>query len=167
MVNLKSSRESLKLFFERAVNKTIYFLALGIEAGILLRFYSSRDEVWSQSSFDFQVQVAVILVMTPLIFVCLWRASTYDCGRLPREEIDRESDTADIQTCHKCGALRSDPFVHHCSTCDACIELMDHHCFFLGQCVGKKNMKYFLQFCSYLFLLLAYATYKLLTLFYT
>lgn len=112
-------------------------------------------------------QLLVISCMTPLIFVCLWRASNWDCGRLPKEDIDRELDTASVQTCHKCGALRNDPFVHHCSRCDSCIENMDHHCTFLGQCVGRKNMKYFFQFCCYMFALLFYATCKLLRFFYT
>ena len=26
---------------------------------------------------------------------------------------------------------------------------MDHHCAFLGQCVGKKNMKYFVNYCAW------------------
>ena len=44
---------------------------------------------------------------------------------------------------------------------------MDHHCTILGQCVGRKNMKYFLQYCLYMSLLLGYAMLKLIHLFYT
>ena len=30
-----------------------------------------------------------------------------------------------------------------------CIYILDHHCFFLGHCVGRKNQKFFLVFCFY------------------
>ena len=35
--------------------------------------------------------------------------------------------------------------------------MMDHHCMFLGQCVGRGNFKYFIQYCLYTALLLVYA----------
>jgi len=35
---------------------------------------------------------------------------------------------------------------HHCSICNICVLNMDHHCIWLGQCVGAKNHRYFFQF---------------------
>lgn len=40
---------------------------------------------------------------------------------------------------------------HHCSSCQRCIYGMDHHCPWIGQCVGFDNFKYFLLFVWYLF----------------
>ena len=36
--------------------------------------------------------------------------------------------------------------VHHCDDCDLCIEGLDHHCPWIGKCIGKKNMKWFIAF---------------------
>lgn len=42
----------------------------------------------------------------------------------------------------------------HCPTCDCCVEVMDHHCPFVGNCVGKRNYKYFMGFVTLAFVLL-------------
>ena len=50
--------------------------------------------------------------------------------------------------CKKCKQSKP-PRTHHCRHCDRCILRMDHHCPWLGNCIGFENHKYF-------FLLLIY-----------
>ncbi|RKP13311.1 DHHC palmitoyltransferase-domain-containing protein [Piptocephalis cylindrospora] len=50
--------------------------------------------------------------------------------------------------CYTCKILKGDR-VHHCSTCDECIQRMDHHCPWVGGCVGYRNHKLFILFISY------------------
>ena len=80
----------LEIFFEKVVNRSLYLLTIGTEATLIYRFYISQSDEWS---LDLIIQLLVITFMTPLLFLCLWRASNWDCGRLPKEDIDRELDT--------------------------------------------------------------------------
>ena len=50
--------------------------------------------------------------------------------------------------CPEC-KLRIRPDTEHCFECDACVEGFDHHCGFVGVCVGDNNAKYFSQFIMF------------------
>ncbi|CAD8058084.1 unnamed protein product [Paramecium sonneborni] len=50
--------------------------------------------------------------------------------------------------CKKC-KIHREITTHHCKICQSCILEMDHHCFFIGNCVGKNNYKYFISFICY------------------
>jgi len=82
----------IKRIVEKLINYSLYFLTLLIEMVIMYRFYFSHADVWTSRILDLTFQLFVIFTMTPLIFTSLWRASKYDCGRLPKEELDREND---------------------------------------------------------------------------
>lgn len=47
--------------------------------------------------------------------------------------------------CGKCKIMRP-PRAHHCSKCAHCSSRLDHHCAFLGTCVGARNYKAFCLF---------------------
>ena len=44
----------------------------------------------------------------------------------------------------------------HCPDCDVCIEGYDHHCPWMGTCIGKKNKKPFIIFNATWLLYLCY-----------
>jgi palmitoyltransferase ZDHHC9/14/18 len=37
-------------------------------------------------------------------------------------------------------------YVRHCYDCQVCLERHDHHCPWVGMCVAKRNMPYFIAF---------------------
>jgi len=46
-------------------------------------------------------------------------------------------------TCETCKKTRPER-AHHCSLCGVCVLRMDHHCPWVGNCIGWRNHKYFL-----------------------
>ena len=50
-----------------------------------------------------------------------------------------------VRFCNTCYIFRG-PAVSHCKKCDNCVENFDHHCPWLGNCIGKNNYFYFFLF---------------------
>lgn len=46
--------------------------------------------------------------------------------------------------------------VEHCPFCQVCVEGLDHHCPWMGKCIGKKNLCNFYSFLCVSFASLAY-----------
>ncbi len=46
--------------------------------------------------------------------------------------------------CEVCRAVKPERY-YHCRRCDKCIYLMDHHCNWVGNCIGHFNYKVYLH----------------------
>ena len=60
-----------------------------------------------------------------------------------------ESGTPDglklLSHCRTCRIIRP-PRAFHCSRCDVCVEVHDHHCPWMGTCIGLRNTRFFVLF---------------------
>lgn len=134
------------------------------------------DLLRKKDGYEAVLAVGIVLAIVASVF--LWVTAAKDPATVPsrvflykafRRRTDLMSDDlrskyldvvggrlTKMKYCSACDIYRP-PRTIHCGTCGCCIERLDHHCPWLGTCVGKRNYKYFITFLWAVFLMVIYS----------
>ena len=96
----------------------------------------------------------VYIVFSVLVFILFISLSYSNPGRMKnelyRDLLDIVENNEDVSLyCPYCLVKKNFRSLH-CLICKQCVEEFDHHCFWVGNCIGKKNYTLFFIFLIYI-----------------
>ena len=146
-----------KLFFKPDISKKtlcsnknmILFIVLHLVI-ILLVFFILLPY------FNSNIFSSIYIIVSAFVFILYISLSFSNPGKMINNEyndlldiVEKGNDAEDF--CPYC-LVKNNFRSKHCLICQNCIDEFDHHCFWVGNCIGKNNYKLFFIFLIYILL---------------
>ncbi|GIL50813.1 hypothetical protein Vafri_6950 [Volvox africanus] len=128
-----------------ALNVWLLSIVLGLN---ILAHYALRlsDPGWARPPGSFGKPQAASSTDASSSPTSQFTASTDDCESALFGAVSLTADRNSPALCPQCGCLRRLPTTAHCRYCNRCVEGFDHHCMWLGVCVGARNHHLFARY---------------------
>ena len=109
---------------------------LALVANMLITFLVLSMYYFLIESKSYVLEKILYIVFSFMVYFFFNRCVLINPGIIQNKKKDNEN----IGYCCICQVYYNPShYVEHCSMCDICVEKMDHHCIWVGKCVGKKN----------------------------
>jgi len=113
------------------------------------------ERFWRRWDSPYVAIVEVLLLILSMVTLVI--TAFTDPGIIPRNNAGRlillpkhqdiclDGRTVRLKLCSTCKIIRP-PRAFHCPICDNCVERFDHHCPWIGTCIGLRNYGWFSSF---------------------
>ena len=106
--------------------------------------------------FDSTIFGVIYLVVSCLVFILYTILSFSNPGKMVNNEYNDILDVVEKgqnieEFCPMC-LVKNQFRSKHCLICEKCVEEFDHHCFWVGNCIGKNNYTLFFIFLVFILL---------------
>ena len=146
-----------KLFFKPDISqKTLcsnknMFLFIGLHILIIFITFFILIPYFNDTAFSISY-----LIISGIVFVLYFILSFSDPGKMINYQykslLDIVEKGGEVENfCPYCLVQKTYRSLH-CLVCQRCIEEFDHHCFWVGNCIGKRNYTLFFAFLIYILL---------------
>ena len=144
-----------KLFFKPDINKKSKFSNINMLLFIVLHItVIFLTFVMLMPYFDNTYFSLIYLSFSFLLFLLFFMLSFSDPGTLSNNQYKNMLDLVEKgelleEYCPTC-LIKMNYRTKHCIICQKCIDEFDHHCFWVGNCIGKNNFSLFFNFLIFI-----------------
>ena len=144
-----------KLFFKPDINKKSKFSNMNMLLFIVLHItVIFLTFVMLMPYFDNTYFTLIYLFFSFLLFIFFFILSFSDPGKLSNNQYKSMLDIVEKgglleEYCPNC-LIKKNFRSKHCIICEKCVDEFDHHCFWVGNCIGKNNFSLFFNFLIFI-----------------
>ena len=133
-------------FYKMIISFLLYTAPFSISFSILIKIHDNKSSYIPLSILTFFWLISVLTTIfggfTDPGILNRQNQNFYYTTNRPQIKYVLRGHLIHINYCYSCSLFRP-PRTSHCAICDNCVMRFDHHCMWLGTCVGRRNYKYF------------------------